>query len=890
MAFAFFRKRQKMVIIIMVLLMVSFLVGVQGLNMLLSKKPGERVIGTVGDDEIIQQDSQRAADDLELLSRYVRLGTMGPSSQIRPTNAEFIDLARGTSPQLALTLLQYEAGRAGITVSEREANDYMGQLRTLAEIDSLQRELRSGEGVAYRDVIAALRRWLAVYKFYADTVIEAPPSEAEIRQLFRELREEVDLRVARVSAESLFKDVPEPSRGDIEALLKAHGASQPGTVSPQNEFGFGYQLPDRVQITYLLIRESVLRRVTRPSGDEITDRYLKEPDRFTKEVWRGAGEAAEKFLLALADGDKPAAANLTVAGSAAAKQIAKFRPITPAGEAAITEVLIGAGGSSALAVSSTVLPVGKPPGPMVVRLSLRTVGWRVVGYSFGPEEAAGKAQVDFRKAHSDAVLAKKATEKKKPHEAEAEIIEEILDVEIARSVGSTVGKIRRRLTDAVGKDAYQSVLEEMKHPAVLDKALSEKLLSAIDGVSLERAIEMLGQAGGQGRICYPWGKYGKTTIDPKIRVALKASPVGRVTLGDALAQIDRQVFGRAPTRGATTRSATTKPAATQPTSRPAPPVTLKWATCDYFPGLFPVDGPDNLNLFPLQVGTTELAELGQVRGHEILGSALATPTGESGEGVAAAAFSMTEFHKGRDTGARVRLNEEGEPMYVSGPHRGRLLWRPIRAVPAAAPDPKDIDKVPGLKKRLVEDAKTPQAYKLAVAKAKKIAEEARKLNLSSAAMAENVKTTTTGSFPRKTLSPLARDPRLRAFLTPETVFTFSWVQGVGQDGGRNAAFMDKAFSLVPDDPEAPFRPPGRVATVPMKSEAAVLVIQCIGYKPPLEQDYSGMGRFGWRQQIAGTLVWTQQSKMRRIWFEYEKIADRLKFELKKRESKKDEKE
>lgn len=894
MAFAFFRKRQKMVIIIMVLLMVSFLVGVQGMNMLFRKKPGEQVMGTVGEDEILYETRDRADSDIRLLRRYLRLDARQQTGRIRPTEAEFTRLMIGQLPNVALTLLYYEADKAGMEVSEQEANEYMAQLLTPAQLHSLRKELRTDERLSYRDLIAALRRWLRVYKLFSETVIDAPPSEAEIRQVFRELHERVDLRVARVSVEGLFKDVPKPTPAQILRQLADYGALPPRSVSEKNPFGFGYRLPDRVQITYLLIREEVIRRTMRPSAKAIDDYYLAHEATLTKEVWRGAGEVAETFLLAMLAGDKAAAAKRTAAGSDAAKQVPKAKPMAPDGEAAITEVLVDAGRRWGLAISSNVIPSANPTGPMVVRLSAVEGGWRVVGYALGREEDAQKAQGDFHKAHPNATLDKKVTEKMALHEAEDEIVENLLDEEVSRGIKSALREIRPRLADGVGPQAYQSVLAEMTHPAGLDKVLDAKVLAAVQGVPLERAIDLLGQAGGQGRICYPWGKHGKIDIDPKIQVTLQGD---RLTLGAALAQIDRQVFGRpaatggATTRPATTRPATTRPAATQPTTRPAPPVRLKWAACDYFPGLFPIEAPDGLNLFPLQVGTTQLAELAQVRKHEILGSASATPTGESGEGVAAAAFSMIEFHRGRDAGARVRLNEDGEPMYVGGAHPGRLLWRPIRAVPAAAPDPKDIDKIPGLRKKLIDGVKTPRAYELAVATANKIAEEARKLNLTSAAMAENVETTKTGPFPRKMPNPYAYDPYLRQLLTPENVFIFSWVQGVDLRGEEaKAAFMAKAFSLVPDDPEAPFQPPGHVATVPLKSEGAVLVIQCIAYTPPLEGDYSGTTRFGWRQRIAATLVGAEQAKMRSDWFEFDSIIKRIGFKRKPPPKKDDEKE
>ncbi|MFW6065737.1 MAG: hypothetical protein ACOC9S_02860, partial [Planctomycetota bacterium] len=60
MAFAFFRRRQKLVIIIMAVLMVAFLVGFQGLQQLVSGNRGERTLGTSRWGELVNRDLERA--------------------------------------------------------------------------------------------------------------------------------------------------------------------------------------------------------------------------------------------------------------------------------------------------------------------------------------------------------------------------------------------------------------------------------------------------------------------------------------------------------------------------------------------------------------------------------------------------------------------------------------------------------------------------------------------------------------------------------------------------------------------------------------------------------------------------------------------------------------
>ncbi|MFO7909135.1 MAG: hypothetical protein R6U42_03735 [Halomonas sp.] len=93
MAFAFFRRRQKLVIIIMAVLMVAFLVGFQGLQQLVSGTRGEQTVGKSRFGELVNRDLERANSDINLLN------AMGLGSQQRfmgaiPTGTQFAALMR----------------------------------------------------------------------------------------------------------------------------------------------------------------------------------------------------------------------------------------------------------------------------------------------------------------------------------------------------------------------------------------------------------------------------------------------------------------------------------------------------------------------------------------------------------------------------------------------------------------------------------------------------------------------------------------------------------------------------------------------------------------------------------------------------------------------------
>ena len=151
MAFRFFRKRQKMVIIIMVALMVSFLVGVQGFNLFFSKKPGERTIGTMGGEEVKAREWDRARSDIQLLQDYLALGGGLAMLRARPTEIEFLHLVanEGHAPT-AFALLLREAEEADFTVADAEIDGFFAYTLTPAEQESARNRMKSTRKLAWR--------------------------------------------------------------------------------------------------------------------------------------------------------------------------------------------------------------------------------------------------------------------------------------------------------------------------------------------------------------------------------------------------------------------------------------------------------------------------------------------------------------------------------------------------------------------------------------------------------------------------------------------------------------------------------------------------------------------------------------------------------------------
>lgn len=290
MAFAFFRRRQKMVIIIMSVLMISFLIGFQGFQMLLAGKPGKMALGRTDQGEIRVNHTDRARADLKLV------GMTGISDRRAPTSVEFLFLCRQKNAALAYALLLQEAEKNDIRISRIDLDSFFARLGLVDEAykDFLS-YLGSVEKVPEKQLRAACARWLMIHRMYLTSLVQFPPSELEVSYFCRDFHEKIDLRIMRFPA-GKFMDAVDKKIDPNELLRQftKYRTTPADVFEDENSFGFGYLLPDRVRIRYIHIAREVVARAARPSEEDVRKYYMKHRDEFVlKPPSRPATAAAD---------------------------------------------------------------------------------------------------------------------------------------------------------------------------------------------------------------------------------------------------------------------------------------------------------------------------------------------------------------------------------------------------------------------------------------------------------------------------------------------------------------------------------------------------------------------------------------------------------------------
>ncbi len=301
MALSFFRKRQKMVVIIMAVLMVSFLIGFKGLEMLFRTKREVQIIGRVADEiEITQPELSFAASTMTQLDSGAWIGLGNPRRwpmgdiSMAEMDMEFIVLrdinlrdinGSDRNKALAWKLLSIEADQAGIEVSQSEVDAFFSAIGLTGEQYSNRiAELRESKGLTesrFRGLAAA---WLRVHKSFVQSRPATPPSRVELRRLYRDLNEKIQVRVLRISARDFVDNAAKFTDPQIAEHFGRYKAAPADQYPTTDSFGFGYLQPHRLAIKYIVIDRETIARVMSPDESQIVSYYESNRSQFTKQV------------------------------------------------------------------------------------------------------------------------------------------------------------------------------------------------------------------------------------------------------------------------------------------------------------------------------------------------------------------------------------------------------------------------------------------------------------------------------------------------------------------------------------------------------------------------------------------------------------------------------
>lgn len=311
MAFAFFRRRRKLVIFVMVFLMMTFLLTLGGggeeikqifdsvTRLFGGRDPNLMATSSVG--SLYRKDRELAQQDVEILNTQafqMRIST--PADLVSALSQSGPD--RTDAAATGWMLLLREAQKAGMILGPEETRT---QIKAMLKDsgggeDSYEKflaDLRSGSSpVGEKALLQAVGDWLGIERYF-QAQLPLPTSsglEAQQRALFRDLTEQVNLRVVVLQPEAFLAQAGKPTPADINRMFAQYKDKAPGS-DPKNEgFDFGYLLGERVNVRYLTVNAEAIRRVSMPEKTEIADYFLKHREEFLLPTATAPGAPASR--------------------------------------------------------------------------------------------------------------------------------------------------------------------------------------------------------------------------------------------------------------------------------------------------------------------------------------------------------------------------------------------------------------------------------------------------------------------------------------------------------------------------------------------------------------------------------------------------------------------
>ncbi len=192
-------------------------------------------------------------------------------------------------PAFYWVLLKAEATRAGVSVSNTEAAQLLNQsIPVLTEgtitYPRMIQELGK-RGYTEKALLEAMGDLLAVLQYcrYVCSNEDLTLSEMALDAAYN--MEIVDANVVKFDASVFVKDAPEPSEDELLAHFEKHKDFLQGHTTQDYPYGFGYKIPDRVQLEYIAIKlGDVKQTIPAPSAEETEIYYRTHQSRFVRQV------------------------------------------------------------------------------------------------------------------------------------------------------------------------------------------------------------------------------------------------------------------------------------------------------------------------------------------------------------------------------------------------------------------------------------------------------------------------------------------------------------------------------------------------------------------------------------------------------------------------------
>ncbi|HUU17349.1 MAG TPA: hypothetical protein VMW72_09380 [Sedimentisphaerales bacterium] len=213
------------------------------------------------------------------------------TNRYRISDKQINDMYRRSVPSnIYWLLLKNEAQLAGIRVPNEQAGELLGQV--IPQLFNGQTysqrigALRDQYGLPEPQLLTIFSDLLAVMQYAQMICSNEDVTSSQISQAIATEQESIDAELVEFNPTVFADDQAQISNEEMLEHFNKYKKFLPSAVSEENPYGFGYKLPDRVQLEYIVVRlDDISPLITPPTQQQKEDYYQRNREQlFTEQV------------------------------------------------------------------------------------------------------------------------------------------------------------------------------------------------------------------------------------------------------------------------------------------------------------------------------------------------------------------------------------------------------------------------------------------------------------------------------------------------------------------------------------------------------------------------------------------------------------------------------
>ncbi len=187
-------------------------------------------------------------------------------------------------------LLKAEAKQAGIMVSTEFASQVLSSTisqLTEGQLNAKQLVQRIVEqrGISEETVLETFRHLLGIVVYAQAITSNENITASQLMYMVNRNTEKIDVEFVNFDSSLFTQSEPEPTPAELNKHFEKYRKFFPGQITPQNPYGFGYKIPEIVQLEYIAVKlDDVTTLVEAPGPEQAEEFYQKHRKEFIANV------------------------------------------------------------------------------------------------------------------------------------------------------------------------------------------------------------------------------------------------------------------------------------------------------------------------------------------------------------------------------------------------------------------------------------------------------------------------------------------------------------------------------------------------------------------------------------------------------------------------------